>query len=145
MIKKFKIDSIYLIEGVNINISWETSKTFFVKIHTDSWRKGWYKKNNQIQINLTNDLKKVTLFAFGLKGIEKREIIIKLNKQKEIIQEKGKLKKIEISSKIADLKSLNNFNSINVLKNTKPNKIYLKTKNINTKINYSNLNINYNE
>lgn len=145
MIKYFKIHSNYLIEGVTTKISWKTSGALFVKIHTDSWKKGWYKKNDEIQINLSSGLKKVTLYAFGLTRIEKKEIIIEFNKQKEIQQENKKIKKIEITTKVKPLKTLTNFNTRNVIDNVKSTNFSIKTKEIKPKINYSNLNINNNE
>ena len=145
MIKYFKIHSNYLIEGVTTKISWETSGALLVKIHTDSWKKGWYKKNDEIQINLSSVLKKVTLYAFGLTRIEKKEIIIEFNKQKEIQRENKKIKKIEITTKIKPLKTLTNFNTRNVIDNVKSTNFSIKTKEIKPKINYSNLNINNNE
>ena len=145
MIKYFKIHSNYLIEGVTTKVSWETSGSLFVKIHTDSWKKGWYKKNDEIQINLSTDLKKVILYAFGLTRIEKKEIIIEFNKQKEIQHENKKIKNIEITTKIKPLKTLTNFNTKNVIDNIKSTNFSIKTKEIKPKINYSNLNINNNE
>ena len=145
MIKYFKIDSNYLIEGVTTKISWKTSGALFVKIHTDSWKKGWYKKNDEIQINLSSGLEKVTLYAFGLTRIEKKEIIIEFNKQKEIQQENKKIKNIEFITKVKPLKTLTNFNTKNVINNVKSTNISIKTKEIKPKINYSNLNINNNE
>ena len=90
MILDFKIHSNYLIQGTNVKVSWETSGALFIKIHTDSWKKGWYKKNDEIEINLSKAVKKVTLYAFGFKKIQKKEIIIELNKQKDFTIERKK-------------------------------------------------------
>lgn len=145
MIKYFKIHSNYLIEGVSTQVSWETSGALFVKIHTDSWKKGWYKKNDEIQINLSTGLKKITLYAFGLTRIEKKEILIQFNKQKEILQEHKKIKNIDVKSKVKPLKTLTNFNAKNLINNIKSTNFSIKAKEIKPKINYSNLNINNNE
>jgi hypothetical protein len=142
MIKHFKIHSNYLIEGTNVKVSWKTSGALFVKLHTDSLKKGWYKKNDKIQINLSTDLKKITLYAFGLTRIEKKEIIIQFNKQKEILQENKKIKNIDIKSNVQPLKTLTNFNARNLINNIKPTYFSIKTKEKKSKINYSNLNIN---
>ena len=106
MITYFKIHSNYLIQGTNVKVSWKTSGALFIKIHTDSWKNGWYKKNDEIEINLSKELKKVTLYAFGFKRIEKEEIIIQLNKHKDFTIERKKIKKIYFKSKKNSIESL---------------------------------------
>ena len=141
MIKYFKIHSNYLIEGTNVKVSWETSGAFFIKIHTDSWRKGWYKKNDEIEINLSKGLKKVTLYAVGFKKIEKEEIIIELNKHKDFTIERKKIKKIYFKSKKNSIETLTNIKTLKVIDGIKPNNFLVKSKQILPKINYSNLKI----
>lgn len=142
MITYFKIHSNYLIQGTNVKVSWKTSGALFIKIHTDSWKNGWYKKNDEIEINLSKELKKVTLYAFGFKRIEKEEIIIQLNKHKDFTIERKKIKKIYFKSKKNSIESLTNIKSLKVIDGIKPNNFLVKSKQIQPKINYSNLKIN---
>ena len=144
MIKYFKVHSNYLIEGTNVKVSWETSGAFFIKIHTDSWKKGWYKKNDEIEINLFKGLKKITLYAVSLKKIEKKEIIIELNKCKEFSTDRKKIKNINFNSKKESIETLTNFRILKVINGIKPNDFFVKSRQIKTKINYSNLNIKNN-
>ena len=145
MILDFKIHSNYLIQGTNVKVSWETSGALFIKIHTDSWKKGWYKKNDEIEINLSKAVKKVTLYAFGFKKIQKKEIIIELNKQKYFTIERKKIKKINFKSKNNSVETINNFSTLKVINGLKPNDFIIKPKQIQLKINYSNLKINDHE
>tara|TARA_B110000037_G_scaffold220851_1_gene289959 strand:- start:2274 stop:2711 length:438 start_codon:yes stop_codon:yes gene_type:complete len=145
MILDFKIHSNYLIQGTNVKVSWETSGALFIKIHTDSWKKGWYKKNDEIEINLSKAVKKVTLYAFGFKKIQKKEIIIELNKQKDFTIERKKIKKINFKSKNNSVETINNFSTLKVINGLKPNDFIIKPKQIQSKINYSNLKINDHE
>tara|TARA_B110000259_G_C13827369_1_gene327198 strand:+ start:232 stop:669 length:438 start_codon:yes stop_codon:yes gene_type:complete len=145
MILDFKIHSNYLIQGTNVKVSWETSGALFIKIHTDSWKKGWYKKNDEIEINLSKAVKKVTLYAFGFKKIQKKEIIIELNKQKDFTIERKKIKKINFKSKNNSVETINNFSTLKVINGLKPNDFIIKPKQIQLKINYSNLKINDHE
>jgi hypothetical protein len=142
MITDFKIHSNYLIDGTNVKVSWETSGALFIKIHTDSWKKGWYKKNDEIEINLSKGLKKVTLYAVGFKKIEKEEIIIKLNKNKDFTIERKKIKKIYVKSKKNSIETFTNIKTLKVIDGIKPNNFLVNSKQIKPKINYSNLNIN---
>ena len=142
MITYFKIHSNYLIHGANVKVSWETSGALFIKIHTDSWKNGWYKKNDEIEINLSKGLKKVTLYAFGFKKIEKEEIIIELNKHKDFTIERKKIKKIYFKSKKNSIETLTNIKPQKVIDGIKPNNFLVKSKQIQPKINYSNLKIN---
>ena len=144
MIKYFKVHSNYLIEGTNVKVSWETSGALFIKIHTDSWKNGWYKKNDEIEINLSKGLKKITLYAVSLKKIEKKEIIIELNKCKEFSTDRKKIKNINFNSKKESIKTLTNFRILKVINGIKPNNFFVKNRQIKTKINYSNLNIKNN-
>lgn len=131
-----------MIQGTNVKVSWKTSGALFIKIHTDSWKNGWYKKNDEIEINLSKELKKVTLYAFGFKRIEKEEIIIQLNKHKDFTIERKKIKKIYFKSKKNSIESLTNIKSLKVIDGIKPNNFLVKSKQIQPKINYSNLKIN---
>ena len=131
-----------MIQGTNVKVSWKTSGALFIKIHTDSWKNGWYKKNDEIEINLSKELKKVTLYAFGFKRIEKEEIIIQLNKHKDFTIERKKIKKIYFKSKKNSIESLTNIKSLKVIDGIKPNNFLVKSKQIHPKINYSNLKIN---
>ena len=142
MITDFKIHSNYLIDGTNVKVSWETSGALFIKIHTDSWKKGWYKENDEIEINLSKGLKKVTLYAVGFKKIEKEEIIIKLNKNKDFTIERKKIKKIYVKSKKNSIETFTNIKTLKVIDGIKPNNFLVNSKQIKPKINYSNLNIN---
>ena len=142
MITDFKIHSNYLIDGTNVKVSWETSGALFIKIHTDSWKKGWYKKNDEIEINLSKGLKKVTLYAVGFKKIEKEEIIIKLNKNKDFTIERKKIRKIYVKSKKNSIETFTNIKTLKVIDGIKPNNFLVNSKQIKPKINYSNLNIN---
>ena len=85
------------------------------------------------------------MYAFGLTRIEKKEILIQFNKQKEILQEHKKIKNIDVKSKVKPLKTLTNFNTKNLINNIKSTNFSIKAKEIKPKINYSNLNINNNE
>lgn len=134
-----------MIHGANVKVSWETSGALFIKIHTDSWKNGWYKKNDEIEINLSKGLKKVTLYAFGFKKIEKEEIIIELNKHKDFTIERKKIKKIYFKSKKNSIETLTNINTLKVIDGIKLNKLLVKSKQIQPKINYSNLKINDHE
>ena len=145
MIKYFKIHSNYLIEGTNVKLSWETSGALFIKFHVDSWRKGWYNKNDEIQINLSKNIKKITLYAFGFTKVEKKEILIELNKYKEFSKKSKKIKIIDFESKKKPIKALTNFNTLNLINNVKPYNFLVKSKQIKTKINYTKLKINNNE
>lgn len=145
MIKYFKIHSNFLIEGANVRVSWRTKGALFIKIHTGVLKKGWYKKNDDIQLNLTKDLEKISLYAFGLTKIEKKEIIIKLNKYKEFSAETKKIKLIDYQIKKKLIKTQSDFNIINIIDGVKQNNFLVKSKHIKPKINYSNLNIQHNE
>ena len=131
-----------MIHGANVKVSWGTSGALFIKIHTDSWKNGWYKKNDEIEINLSKGLKKVTLYAFGFKKIEKEEIIIELNKHKDFTIERKKIKKIYFKSKKNSIETLTNIKPLKVIDGIKPNNFLVKSKQIQPKINYSNLKIN---
>ena len=131
-----------MIHGANVKVSWGTSGALFIKIHTDSWKNGWYKKNDEIEINLSKGLKKVTLYAFGFKKIEKEEIIIELNKHKDFTIERKKIKKIYFKSKKNSIETLTNIKPQKVIDGIKPNNFLVKSKQIQPKINYSNLKIN---
>lgn len=98
MIKSFKIRSNYIIEGSNVEITWRTKDVFFIKFHAGSWLKGWYNNSDKVLLYVDRNIKEITLYAFGWKGIEKKVIPIKINKYKFQNDSYGKIKDLEFSS-----------------------------------------------
>lgn len=145
MIKEFKIHSNYLIEGTNVKVSWKTQDVIFVKFHIDSWIKGWLRNNDTIQLNLNRNINKITLYAVGLNKIEKKEIIIKLDKLKGNTIRGKKIKNNQFEIEKYFIKTFSEFNLVKNLKGLKSNKIQLREKEIKTKINYNKLKLENHE
>ena len=92
MIQSFKIHTNYIIEGGNIKVSWKTKGAFFIKFHTGSWTKGWYNNTDEILLNVHRSTDKITLYAFGFDGIEKKVINININKFRNVNYSKSRIK-----------------------------------------------------
>lgn len=145
MVKEFKIHSNFLIEGANVKVSWKTKDALFIKFHIDSWTKGWLNKNDSIKINLSRKIKKITLYAFGLGKIEKKEIKIELDKLRDFTIRGKKIKKNEFESKKYMIKTFTRFSLSNSINRLKRNDIKLKNKEIKPKINYNKLKLENHE
>lgn len=145
MIKEFKIHSNYLIEGANVKVSWMTKDTLFIKFHIDSWTKGWLNNNDSIKLNLSRDIKKITLYAFGLGKIEKKEIKIELDKLKDLTVRGKKIKKNEFEIKKFQIKTNTKLSLLNSINRLKRNEFKLKNKEIKPLINYNKLKLENHE
>lgn len=145
MVKEFKIHSNFLIEGANVKVSWKTKDALFIKFHIDSWTKGWLNKNDSIKLNLSRKIKKITLYAFGLGKIEKKEIKIELDKLRDFTIRGKKIKKNEFESKKYMIKTFTRFSLSNSINRLKRNDIKLKNKEIKPKINYNKLKLENHE
>ena len=145
MIKEFKINSNYLIEGANVKVSWKTKDALFIKFHIDSWTKGWLNNNDSIKLNLSRDIKKITLYAFNFDKIEKKEIKIELDKLRDITIRGKKIKKNEFESTKFQIKTYTMFGLSNRINRIKRSAFKLKDKEIKTKINYNKLKLENHE
>tara|TARA_B100001250_G_scaffold288830_1_gene250580 strand:- start:5884 stop:6321 length:438 start_codon:yes stop_codon:yes gene_type:complete len=97
MIKEFKIKSNYIIEGSNVEVAWRTKDALFIKFHAGSWLKGWFNNSDKALFYVDRNIKEISLYAFGWKGIEKKVIPIKINKYKFQSSSNGKIKHFEFS------------------------------------------------
>tara|TARA_B100002052_G_scaffold283512_1_gene294516 strand:- start:1425 stop:1862 length:438 start_codon:yes stop_codon:yes gene_type:complete len=145
MIKEFKIHSNYLIDGANVKVSWKTKDALFIKFHIDSWTKGWLNNNDSINLNLNRDVKKITLYAIGINKLEKKEIIIELDKLRDLTIRGKKIKKNEFESKKYMIKTFTKFSLSNSINRLKRNDFKLKNKEIKPKINYNKLKLENHE
>ena len=145
MIKEFKIHSNYLIDGANVKVSWKTKDALFIKFHIDSWTKGWLNNNDSIKLNLNRDIKKITLYAIGINKLEKKEIIIELDKLRDLTIRGKKIKKNEFESKKYMIKTFTKFSLSNSINRLKRNDFKLKNKEIKPKINYNKLKLENHE
>ena len=145
MIKEFKIHSNYLIDGANVKVSWKTKDALFIKFHIDSWTKGWLNNNDSINLNLNRDVKKITLYAIGINKLEKKEIIIELDKLRDLTIRGKKIKKNEFDSKNYMIKTFTKFSLSNSINRLKRNDFKLKNKEIKPKINYNKLKLENHE
>ena len=145
MIKEFKIHSNYLIDGANVKVSWKTKDALFIKFHIDSWTKGWLNNNDSIKLNLNRDIKKITLYAIGINKLEKKEIIIELDKLIDLTIRGKKIKKNEFESKKYMIKTFTKFSLSNSINRLKRNDFKLKNKEIKPKINYNKLKLENHE
>lgn len=145
MIKEFKIHSNYLIEGANVKVSWKTKDALFIKFHIDSWTKGWLNNNDSIELNLNRKTKKITLYAFNFDKIEKKEIIIELNKLRDIAIRGKKINKNEFEGKKFQIKTYTKFSLSNTINRLKINDFKLKYKEIKPIINYNKLKLENHE
>tara|TARA_B110000211_G_C14068857_1_gene548986 strand:- start:725 stop:1162 length:438 start_codon:yes stop_codon:yes gene_type:complete len=109
MIQSFKIHTNYIIEGGSIKVSWKTKGAFFIKFHTGSLTKGWYKNNDEILLNIDKSLDKITLYAFGFDGIEKEVIKININKFRTVNYSKSRIKPLIFFLKKTFLSTKINF------------------------------------
>ncbi len=145
MIKEFKIHSNYLIDGANVKVSWKTKDALFIKFHIDSWTKGWLNNNDSINLNLNRDVKKITLYAIGINKLEKKEIIIELDKLRDLTIRGKKIKKNEFESKKYMIKTFTKFSLSNSINRLKRNDFKLKNKEFKPKINYNKLKLENHE
>ena len=145
MIKEFKINSNFLIEGANVKVSWKTKDALFIKFHIDSWTKGWLNNNDSIKLNLSRKIKKITLYAFGLGKIEKKEIKIELDKLRDTTIRGKKIKKYQFESKKFQIKTNTKLSLLNAINRIKRSDFKLKDKEIKTKINYNKLKLENHE
>ena len=109
MIQSFKIHTNYIIEGGNIKVSWKTNGVFFIKFHTGSWTKGWYKNTDEILLNIHRSTDEISLYAFGFDGIEKKVIKINIDKYRTINYSKSKIKPLNFFVKKTFLATKINF------------------------------------
>ena len=145
MIKEFKIHSNYLIEGANVKVSWMTKDALFIKFHIDSWTKGWLNNNDSIKLNLSRDIKKITLYAFNFDKIEKKEIKIELDKLKDLTVRGKKIKKNEFEIKKFQIRTNTKLSLLNSINRLKRNEFKLKNKEIKPLINYNKLKLENHE
>ena len=145
MIKEFKIHSNFLIEGANVKVSWKTKDALFIKFHVDSWTKGWLNNNDSIKLNLSRDIKKITLYAFNFDKIEKKEIKIELDKLKDLTVRGKKIKKNEFEIKKFQIRTNTKLSLLNSINRLKRNEFKLKNKEIKPLINYNKLKLENHE
>ena len=145
MIKEFKIHSNFLIEGANVKVSWKTKDALFIKLHIDSWTKGWLNNNDSIKLNLSRKIKKITLYAFGLGKTEKKEIKIELDKLRDFIIRGKKIKKNEFEIKKFQIRTNTKLSLLNSINRLKRNEFKLKNKEIKPLINYNKLKLENHE
>tara|TARA_B100001059_G_C17752903_1_gene538238 strand:+ start:496 stop:948 length:453 start_codon:yes stop_codon:yes gene_type:complete len=143
-IEFFKVNSKYILEGALTEIIWKVRGSFFVKIHQDSWAKGWFYDSNRAFIEAKPNNNEFTLYAFGWTGLVSSKIKMNVSSFSKSKTFKGNLKdddktSFSIRNKLAE-------NKKTVLKGiedkVKPTKVFLKNNEINIKIDSTNLKLN---
>ena len=143
-IEFFKVNSKYILEGALTEIIWKVRGSFFVKIHQDSWAKGWFYDSNRAFIEVKQNNNEFTLYAFGWTGLVSSKIKMNVRSFSKSRTFKGNLKddnktSFSIRNKLAE-------NKKTVLKGieskVKPTKVFLKNNEINIKIDSTNLKLN---
>ena len=143
-IEFFKVNSKYILEGALTEIIWKVRGSFFVKVHQDSWAKGWFYDSNRAFFEVKPNKNEVTLYAFGWTGLVSTKIMMNVRSFSKSRTFKGNLKddnktSFSIRNKLAE-------NKKTVLKGieskVKPTKVFLKNNEINIKIDSTNLKLN---
>jgi len=133
MIQTFKIHSNYIIEGGNIKVSWKTKGAFFIKFHTGSWTRGWYKNTDEILINVNKSTDKITLYALGFDGIEKEVIKININKFRTVNYSKSRIKPLNFFVKKTFLSAKIDFSTKEEIIKINTGSINIKKQNLTIK------------
>lgn len=93
-IQEFKSDSIYVIEGSLVCISWTVENALLIKIS----EKGWYCNSNNILIQPTQKVSACTLTAYGFRGKQKRTLKFHITQLKRHEVFKGNVKQQNLES-----------------------------------------------
>ena len=143
-IEFFKVNSNYILEGAITEIIWKVKGGFFVKIHQNSWLKGWFYHTNKAFIEAKPNNNEITLYAFGWSGLVSSKIKMNVHSFSKSRTFKGNLKddnktSFPIRNKLAENKKI-------VLKEieskVKPVKVSIKNTEIQIKIDSTNLKLN---
>ena len=143
-IEFFKVNSNYILEGAITEIIWKVKGGFFVKIHQNSWLKGWFYHTNKAFIEAKPNNNEITLYAFGWSGLVSSKIKMNVHSFSKSSILKGNLKddnktSFPIRNKLAENKKI-------VLKEieskVKPVKVSIKNTEIQIKIDSTNLKLN---
>ena len=143
-IEFFKVNSKYVLEGALTEIIWKVKGSFFIKVHQDSWLKGWFYDTNKAFIEAKPNNNEVTLYVFGWTGLVSSKIKMNVHSFSKSRTFKGNLKddnktSFPIRNKLAENKKI-------VLKEieskVKPVKVSIKNTEIQIKIDSTNLKLN---
>ena len=143
-IEFFKVNSKYILEGALIEIIWKVKGSFFVKIHQDSWLKGWFYNTNMAFIEAKPNNNEVTLYVFGWTGLISTKIKMNVHSFSKSRILKGNLKDDnKISFPIRNKLAENKKTVVKEIKNkVKLLNVSLKNTEISIKINSTNLKLN---
>ena len=143
-IEFFKVNSKYVLEGALTEIIWKVKGSFFIKVHQDSWLKGWFYDTNKAFIEAKPNNNEVTLYVFGWTGLVSSKIKMNVHSFSKSRTFKGNLKddnktSFPIRNKLAENKKI-------VLKEieskVKPVKVSIKNIKMQIKIDSTNLKLN---
>jgi len=143
-IKYFKINSNYFLEGALVELIWKVQNCFIVKVHQDSWLKGWFYNTNKAFIEAKKTNRNITLYAFGWSGLVSSKIKLNVHSFSKSSILKGNLKNdIEQSFPVRNRLSKNKkLKLINIDSKIKPFKISIKQEGLKIKTDTSNLKLN---
>ena len=143
-IEFFKVNSKYVLEGALTQIIWKVKGNFFVKIHQDSWLKGWFYNTNKAFVEAKPNNNEITLYVFGWTGLVSSKIKMNVHSFSKSRSFKGNLQddnktSFPIRNKLAENKKIfvNETES-----NVKPLNISSKNTEISIKIDSTNLKLN---
>jgi len=143
-IEFFKVNSKYVLEGALVEIVWKVQDCFLVKVHQDSWLKGWFCNTNKAFIEAEKTNRYITLYAFGWTGIVSSKIKMNIHSFAKSSVLKGNFKSdkkilLPIENKLTD-------NSKTVIKKRQPqirsSSLSIKNSTVNIKIDTKNLKLN---
>jgi hypothetical protein len=143
-IEFFKVNSKYILEGALTEIIWKVKGCFLVKVHQDSWLKGWFYDTNKAFIEAKPNNNEITLYAFGWTGLVSSKIRMNVRSFSKSSILKGNLKNdnkilFPIRNKLSDnKKTVVKVNESNI----KPVQAYIKNTEIHIKIDTTNLKLN---
>ena len=143
-IEFFKVNSKYVLEGALTEIIWKVKGSFFIKVHQDSWLKGWFYDSNKAFIEAKPNNNEVTLYVFGWTGLVSSKIKMNVHSFSKSRTFKGKLKddnktSFPIRNKLAENKKIV---VSKIESSVKPLNISLKNTEISIKIDSTNLKLN---
>jgi len=143
-IKYFKINSNYFLEGALVELIWKVQNCFIVKVHQDSWLKGWFYNSNRALIEVQKNSSHITLYAYGWNGLVSSKIKMNVHSFSKSSILKGNLKNdIEQSFPVRNRLSKNKkLKLINIDSKIKPFKISIKQEGLKIKTDTSNLKLN---
>ena len=143
-IEFFKVNSNYILEGAITEIIWKVKGGFFVKIHQNSWLKGWFYDTNKAFIEVKPNCNEVTLYAFGWTGLVSSKIKMNVRSFSKSRTFKGNLKddnktSFSLRNKLEESKKIV---TKGIEGKVKPAKVSIKNTEITIKIDSTNLKLN---